>query len=211
MKPTILIIEKENNTLCALNKKLSEAIEGAGGQVVACDGTKSLEELIAGADGVLLADGDAFLSDETFDGVEFRACEICRERRMPILGIGRGMQALNIYTGGNLTLKMQGEQNHIKKENEKPTLIPHTVSVTLDTFIAYNPFKAEVNSAHSQCLKLLGESIRVVAVAEDGVAEAIEHKKLPWTGVQWHPEYLDGACGNGVFEHFIALAREFKG
>ena len=46
-----------------------------------------------------------------------------------------------------------------------------------------------INSFHHQAVKELGQDLRVVARAEDGLVEAIEHETRPWVlGVQWHPE-----------------------
>ena len=210
MKPRILIIDTAKHTDPALNERLMEAILRAGGAPVAISDSSGIDDCLSIADGVILGDGEAFCCDgETYrcDEEELRACDVCREKGLPLLGIGRGMQVISLVSGGSLTLKMQGEKNHCKKENGNAVLISHAVSVTLDTFIAYDPFKTKVNSAHSQCLKVPGEDIRVVAVAEDGVAEAIEHTKLPWVGVQWHPEYIDGACGEKIFEYLVALAK----
>ncbi len=211
MKPRILIIDTARHIDPALNEKLTDAITHAGGAPVVISDSDSIDNCLSSADGVILGDGRAFCCEgETCqcEKEEQLACDVCREKGLPILGIGRGMQVISLVSGGSLTLKMQGEKNHCKKENGNTVLLSHKVSVTLDTFIAYDPFKTEVNSAHSQCLKVPGEDIRVVAVAEDGVAEAIEHKKLPWVGVQWHPEYIDGVCGEKIFEHFIALVQE---
>ena len=100
---------------------------------------------------------------------------------MPILGIYRGSQLINVLQGGslfqNIDKQMNTEINHEgidKKIEEKQ----HIVYLEKDSLLAKISNKSEilVNSFHVQCIKQLGENLKVTAKSKDGVTEAIKYE-----------------------------------
>lgn len=111
--------------------------------------------------------------------------------RLPVLGICRGAQFINIHLGGDLQNKNQafyGEQGHAS------TLIPRNpIEVDADSLLYRLVGRTNfgVNSLHNQAVDSLGENIRISAVDASGIVQAIEAKDYEFVlGVQWHPEYL---------------------
>lgn len=138
--------------------------------------------------------GDPSLCDqvsEARDELEFRLMDIALEKRVPVLGICRGIQILNVFLGGTLAGHIEGhaafDQGGEKIDRR------HPISVLAGTRL-HDILRAEnleVNSAHHQAIlkEGLGKGLLVSATAEDGTIEAAE---LPGEhfvmGVQWHPE-----------------------
>ena len=101
--------------------------------------------------------------------------------KMPIFGICRGLQTLNVHFGG--TLKQHLWRHPVSKNKED--LVHDVLVKELDSS---NEIKFKSNSFHHQAINKLGEDLEVYAKAEDGIIEAILHTKLPIAAVQWHPE-----------------------
>jgi len=114
------------------------------------------------------------------------------ERRVPMLCICRGLQVLNVVCGGSLHVHLPdavGEQVTHRLQELQPTR--HRVRVDPDSRLAaiLGATDCEVTSWHHQAIERLGDNLRPVAWAEDGVIEAVEHVTHPWCiAVQWHPE-----------------------
>jgi len=131
-------------------------------------------------------------------------------RDIPVLGICRGMQWLNVVGGGTLYtdifqfLKDVCNHHQIARLDE----IIHTISVLDGTLLReiLGVSTLPVNSAHHQAVKDLASGFRISAVAEDGIIEAIEsdHHRFA-IGVQWHPESLFRfqEASQRLFEAFV--------
>lgn len=102
----------------------------------------------------------------------------------PILGICRGIQALNVFFGGTLFPDIP---NH-DAVTHRITTAPHTNTSAL----VGTDFQA--NSYHHQAVDRLGNHLYATAWAPDGTIEALEHDSLPILGVQWHPERMTAGC-----------------
>jgi putative glutamine amidotransferase len=165
-----------------------------------------------GAD--LLDNGTVELDPER-DALDFRLLAEARRGGVPIFGICRGLQVLNVGFGGSLVQDIPSERPsavvHQRGRDEK-TRRDHTVAVVPRTLLAAiaGPGEPGVNSRHHQAIEDLGPGLSVTAVAPDGLAEAIEAAGDPWVlGVQWHPENLLGdPVSERLFAEFLRAARE---
>lgn len=114
----------------------------------------------------------------------------------PLLGICRGMQALNVACGGTLWQDLGDAFPHsqIRHAQQKPyTRTVHPVQVEPGSHLAQimGTTSLDVNSIHHQAVRRPGQGLAVAAQAPDGVIEAVEMPGRPFVvGVQWHPEFL---------------------
>jgi putative glutamine amidotransferase len=137
---------------------------------------------------------------------------------VPVFGICRGLQILNVALGGNL-LQDLSSQTSTTLEHSKPSplcAIAHEVWVSRGSVLAsLMPEKlaeadsCAVNSRHHQAVKRVADGFEVTATAPDGVIEAIEHRGLPFcVAVQWHPEnFWRTGEFRELFEGFVEAAR----
>ncbi len=127
------------------------------------------------------------LRDET----EKRMLEIAVARRIPVLGICRGMQFINVFFGGKLVKNITEEITSSHEPGKE-----HSINLAEERIISKTG-KTEmmVNSFHSQAVTThtLSSSLKMFAIAQEhGIIEGIYHPSLPIAGIQWHPE-RDGA------------------
>ena len=102
------------------------------------------------------------------------------EAHRPILGICRGMQALNVFRGGTLLDDIPGHQLP-----EGDMVHPTRAEGLPAALLGSSP---PVNSNHHQAVDRVGEGLRLCQWAPDGTAEALVAPGRPVLGVQWHPE-----------------------
>jgi putative glutamine amidotransferase len=136
------------------------------------------------------------------------------DRRMPVFGVGGGMQLLNLTQGGSLML-------HIPEE--LPTAIPHRdphdpehrhgLEVVFGTLMerVYGDGEIRVNSMHHQAVDDVAPGFQATARCPDGVIEAIESTQEDWwaIGTQFHPEAESAsALDVRIFEEFLDGIRE---
>jgi putative glutamine amidotransferase len=208
-----------------LTRAYTDAVYAAGGQPVILPVTvEPPTELLSRMDGLLLTGGgdiDPALYGETpvpgVYGVEgdrdvFEAA-LYREAMalgLPILGLCRGMQLINVLRGGNLLQNIEGHWQ------ENPATRPsHEVSVTPGTALAdvVGPAGvAPVNSYHHQALRHIGTGLQVTAVCGD-VVEAVEAVDADIVCVAWHPEHLAAVDPRqrALFESFVKRASVVSG
>jgi putative glutamine amidotransferase len=128
------------------------------------------------------------------DAMEFEAVACAVRRNMPVFGICRGLQVLNVHFGGTLyqDIYTDREGEHLLHQQEGSWADrAHGATVAPDSLLhrIVEADRLHINSFHHQAVKHLGRDLRVVARADDGLVEAIEHRSYPWLlGVQWHPE-----------------------
>jgi putative glutamine amidotransferase len=129
---------------------------------------------------------------------------------LPILGICRGAQALNVARGGTLIQHVPGiADGSVEHRQTAPGWEQtHGVRVAPDSRLAQVLGVTElgVNSFHHQAVETLGERLRAVAWAPDGIVEGIEDLERFVVGVQWHGETLDQAPHPRLFEALVAAA-----
>ena len=128
------------------------------------------------------------------DRFEIALVKAARKAGIPILGIGRGMQLINVALGGTLYQDLYAQNSGAgiqHKQKSALTQPSHHVEVSADsrliTSIGSHPY---VNSFHHQGIKDLAPGLKAAAFAPDGICEAIESQDGQLSGVQWHPETL---------------------
>jgi putative glutamine amidotransferase len=188
----------------ALGMTYLQKVERAGAvPVVLPPCVSDLEALIARLDGVCLSGGpdldpEAYGARErhaelgptepSLDAFELELARAALERGMPLLGICRGSQALNVACGGTLHQHLPGH-----RQSEPGCQATHDVEVLEGTRLAglIGPGTHAVNSFHHQAVDELGRGLRVAARAADGTVEAVEGAGGGFAiGVQWHAETL---------------------
>lgn len=135
--------------------------------------------------------------DRERDEFELALCREAVAMDMPVFGICRGQQVLNVAMGGNLVVDIPSELPEASRHQWWPNFqrgrLSHSVQVEKGSHLAgiMGGTAFEVNSLHHQSVKDLGEGLKVVAAAPDGVIEALEMPgKRFVVSVQWHPEWL---------------------
>ncbi|XVN40941.1 MAG: gamma-glutamyl-gamma-aminobutyrate hydrolase family protein [Rickettsia endosymbiont of Argas persicus] len=215
----------------ALRKNYTDAIIKAGGVPLLLPYQyETIDEIMKLIDGVILPGGDedihpkfyepeypedVIISNEERDSFEILVLKKALEKNIPILGICRGMQLLNVIFGGTLIkhipdhVKDIGQTIIINHEQPHPkNIVSHAIDIKPDTKladIANNRFHIMVNSTHHQAVCKVGNDLIISATAEDGIIEAIESTKHNFViGVQWHSEYLnDNGIDLALFEELV--------
>lgn len=149
------------------------------------------------------------------DHFDMRLLKLAEEKGIPVLGICRGAQIINVAHGGSLYQDLSYREKHTLKhsQNHTPSLPTHGMKVDEDSHLAKILGKTEflVNSFHHQLLKEIAPDLKAVAQAPDGVNEAIENQAGTVIGVQWHPEMLhrnkEVAFMNNLFKWVIDNAK----
>jgi putative glutamine amidotransferase len=147
--------------------------------------------------------------DPDRDSLELEIFKVAFANQVPILGICRGAQLMNIALGGSLHQDLRPLRQHTPNRNTifriKDALIePGT---KLAAIVGRNELR--VNSLHNQAIDDIGEPFRLAAMDRDGFTQAIEHPQHPFMiGVQWHPEYLPYARHQRKL--FAAFSRAVK-
>ncbi len=214
-----------------VNKDYVDAVIRAGGVPLIIPFSTDKEVIISQAqliDGLILSGGHDINPynygqepsqkiGETFperDTYEIILLEESKKRNIPILGICRGFQLINVAAGGTLYQDLSLIPGNILKHNQvsNPTLKTHKVEIKENSFIS-SIFGKEtmVNSFHHQVINKVANDFIVVAKASDGVVEAIEHKTYKFlVAVQWHPEMLAVNCEKAreLFSKFVEEAKK---
>ncbi|MBE2239418.1 MAG: gamma-glutamyl-gamma-aminobutyrate hydrolase family protein [Caldilineaceae bacterium] len=154
-------------------------------------------------------------TDKERDRTELLLTHWAVEMGMPVLGVCRGAQMINVACGGSLYQDILSERSDLAKHDYFPPSferfrISHPIDIEADSRLAHAMGQIhEVNSMHHQGIDRVGYGLRVVARADDGLPEAVEAPALPYiVGVQWHPEELaktDQMSAN-LFYDFVKAA-----
>jgi putative glutamine amidotransferase len=129
--------------------------------------------------------------DTDRDDLEFIMLERALAAGLPVLGICRGEQLLNVHFGGRLLRDVRPFYEEIP--HFRTVLPKKIVTVAQGSLLAsiVGPGRRRVNALHEQAVCCVGEGLRAVATEDNGVVQAVEHTTLPFVlGVQWHPEFL---------------------
>ena len=170
--------------------------------------------MVGGAD--LNPNNDGFMKhpsirllDERREDFDRLLIRMISERRMPVMGIGVGMQLLNVQQGGNLYFHIPEDlPNAMPHSDPSDNAHRHGLDVVGDSLMGriYGDGEVRVNSMHHMAIDEVATGFRVTARAPDGVIEAIESSTEDWFafGTQFHPEsHSASALDQRIFEEFV--------
>ena len=154
----------------------------------------------------LLLPGGGDIAPDGLDDEETAVIRAFIDAGKPILGICRGMQALNVYFGGTLFADIPGH-----RVTGIDMIHPTAAEGPVAELFGSAPV---VNSTHHQAVDRLGDGLVICQRAPDGIVEAFYHASLPILGVQWHPERMsfalrrpDAADAEPLIRAFVAQAQ----
>lgn len=134
------------------------------------------------------------------------------EKDLPILGICRGLQILNVTLGGSLYQDLEYIPNCSIKHDQyhDPSLATHEIVIDQSSklYEIVGMERLKTNSFHHLAVKDLADGLKVTARSDDGVIEAVEHDAKDFVlGVQWHPEMM-AATDESMKKLFESLVKE---
>lgn len=217
----------------AINNYYIEAVFDSGGipiNIPMVEDENDLEEYLEILDGIIFIGGadiwpllynenplkQTHIISYERDKFELEMFKRAYEMKLPILGICKGAQVINVALGGNLYQDIDaqipdalGHQPIGISEDE----LYHSINIKKNTYLfdVFQSEKAYVNSNHHQSIKNLGDNLIVSALSEDGIIEAIEASDERYLiGVQFHPECLIKKHPEflKLFEQLILAAKE---
>ena len=155
-------------------------------------------------DGIILSGGN---DDNARDAFESRILVMVRDRKIPLLGVCRGFQMLNVALGGTLRRDVFG---HCLDDG---SMRIHQIGIESGSESAaiIGAKNARVACWHHYAVDNLAPDLRATGWADDGVIEILEHTHLPIIGVQWHPELLpDSDEARRIIAWLVSAARTFS-
>ncbi len=232
------VMESSTGTRHAVRDSYVSAIVNAGGIPLLIPATGNLEvtySLYRLADGLLFTGGndiDPSVYGEQLDGTEVLGISENRDITelqlarwalsddWPVLGICRGQQLLNVAAGGTLYQDIPADLPQSEVDHRGSTytgdrgLYSHEVKIEPSCGLAgiFGETAFMVNSLHHQGVKRVGDGLKVVGVAPDGMAEALEGPGHRWLyTVQWHPEELwrKQSAATNLFKAFVEAAASY--
>ncbi|MGY3861680.1 gamma-glutamyl-gamma-aminobutyrate hydrolase family protein [Aeromonas lacus] len=203
--------------------------------VPTCCGTADLEQYLDLADGVYLSGAGSNIDptlygqenltpekqqDRDRDLFDLPLIKGALERGLPILGICRGMQEINVALGGDIHQKVYSEPGYDDHREDSDDPVDeqygesHQINLVSGSWFAdlMGEESIAVNSLHGQGIKTLGSGLEPLAHAEDGLIEAIHAPVIsPFLlAVQWHPEWKarENPYSIKIFEAFGDACRK---
>jgi gamma-glutamyl-gamma-aminobutyrate hydrolase PuuD len=210
----------------------AQSLQRAGAQVYltpqAPAGTDPAE-IVRGFDGLLIIGGEDLAADVSGaspqdigegaaaerDRWEIALLRAALAADIPVLGICRGMQLLNVAFGGSLQGDIAGispQHPPVPADRDAALSFRHQVTFEPGSLVsrAYGAAAKDVNSLHHQAVDRVGAGLEVSGRSADGGVEALELPAARWClGVQWHPELLpDDPQELGLFTGFVHACRD---
>src|SRR6266487_1332108 len=222
-------------TSCRKLEDYKQSILHVGGDVRIVDASMTVDDALAGIDGLMLTGGDDVAPERYAepahaavveaepgrDEFEFGLVKAARDRHLPLFAICRGIQVLNVACGGTLVQdilsQVPGAVPHaLKIPPNEPYTLAHEVWLEKGSLLSNlmgerlaGGDSCEVNSRHHQAVKEVARGFTVSATAPDGIIEAIEDASAEFClGVQWHPEnFWRTGEFRPLFEGFLTAAK----
>ena len=231
--PRIGISANRRDGLSCIAETYVQAVLDAGGAPVlipVITDLKALTVLVSELDGLVMSGGGdinpLYLHEEPIpqlqdvdtlrDEYDLILLRLAANRQIPIMGICRGHQIMNVAFGGSVYQDIHSQANHalLKHSQTLAREYPsHTVTLEPGMNRLRTIFNGEkqilVNSFHHQAVKEVAPGFRATATAPDGINEAMEHTEKTIFGVQWHPERL-GPNGIRLLHAFLSRCTENK-
>lgn len=234
MKPFIAVIcytdlNRYSNMSHVLPLPYTAAIEAAGGIPYIVPFTRQTEllpEMLCYAQGVIFTGGIDIdpsryresrkercgRTDSELDEYQLAAFHATCEHKKPILAICRGAQLVNVALGGTLYQDIFSELPgplHLHTGQDLQPGENHLVTIEPESEL-HRLFGSSitVNSRHHQAIKIPAESLRITARSSDGIIEGAEHRELPITVIQWHPELMASGPDTSMLPLFTNLVEK---
>lgn len=216
MKPVIGLTSQYEHLIgrkmIKMNNTYVNAVESSGGVPIVLPiikGLGDIERYLDLVDGLILTGGGdvspIFFGEEPLkevdsiclsrDNMEIELFKKAYERNIPILGICRGLQVINIALGGTLyqdiNVQVPNVIGHMCSYNIHQGY--HTTNLLEDSILnsIFKTDKLIVNSQHHQSIKDLGKDLKISSTTIDGIVESIESTNEKWLlGTQFHPEVM---------------------
>ncbi|MFV9506861.1 MAG: gamma-glutamyl-gamma-aminobutyrate hydrolase family protein [Oscillochloridaceae bacterium umkhey_bin13] len=205
--PLLIPPVTDQETLRTLYERLDGVLFAGGGDIApACYGAEAHPQLGT--------------TDPLRDDAELPMARWAVDDGKPVLGICRGIQVLNVALGGTLYQDIPSEiatelHHNLSYEQEDWALLAHPMRVAPNSRLAHllGVELLTINSLHHQAVRDLGQGLRAVAWAPDGVIEAVEGTSDAFVvGVQCHPEALQANTDprwQAVFAAFVASSAAY--
>lgn len=218
---------RDDKPVVEINRSFVDGVVRSGGVplVLPVVGAHRVGAMVPAIDGLVLTGGididprtygaerhrAVTLVERARDDFEIALCAAARAADLPVLGLCRGAQLVNVAHGGTLLQHLPDVTELDHNVRDRVHEVVHDVRVEPGSLLAEvtgDHDRLAVNSLHHQAVDRLGEDLRAVACAEDGVVEAIESGDRRVLGVQWHPELmLDGPPGHSeLFDWVVERA-----
>lgn len=235
--PRIGISANRKDGLSCIAETYVQAVLKAGGAPILIPVITDIEALTAivnGLDGLVMSGGadinPLYLEEEPIPGLQdvdtyrdefdLLLLRLAANRQLPIMGICRGHQILNVAFGGDLfqDIYSQNEGKILKHSQTMPReQVSHSVRITDKASKLYSILEKEdtiwVNSFHHQAVKETAPEFITSAIASDGINEAMEHPEKEIFSIQWHPEAMasnDDEQMLKLFQYQVEASRLFK-
>lgn len=224
---------RKEGTSCIAETYIESVLAAGGAPVLIPVQTDldTLSSIVSGLDGLLMSGGGdinplyveeepvpALQDVDTFrDEYDLILTRLAANRQIPLMGICRGHQIINVAFGGSIyqDIHTQTDRKLIKHSQKMPReQVSHTVRLT-DARMKelFNDDTTEVNSFHHQSVHEVAPEFIETAQSPDGLNEAIRHSEKEIFSVQWHPEALATRPTDSMavlFSHFVETARRFR-
>lgn len=230
-KPVIGVIptrKSDDPTQLYVPENVIKAVERLGGEVFMIDYDKiktyELIGMTVQLDGVIYAGGgdmdpgcygqeripECGEANHKRDDIELNMFPLLMTRALPVLGICRGMQSINVALGGTLTqdIPLKYGTNHRFSGSEEKFHHKLTIKENTMLYDCMGATEVMTNSYHHQCVDVLAQGLIPTAYSEEGIIEAFEAPKECGQfimAVQWHPESTldDDEVSIRIFESFM--------